>query len=545
MSAFVSAVHLILAVGLVRSAAAAPVGVPRGVAAADAQLYDSTGGLFTCGAPDTGSEIPKTLLFSNVNDDFCDCADGSDEPGTSACAGTTTAAVRPISFFCRNEAFEGRRVAVSRVGDSICDCCDGSDEAAFVCTDTCAELAEQSQDSSRAQREAFEAGAKQRERWLVAAKESLAEQRSELDQARKMLIDAAASQQGLEQQAGATNQREAAAKMSRRIAAQKDAEVRLGLHRLSQPRLLELIVRLVRGNDAGESEATTARVLALAEELSNIDCNATAVGCEPAVLISDAEEEREVLRKATEAAAQAEAALESTRTTALVDADAAAATVVVTAVDGDEDEEKLKLDGPSSPASVVAAEEREQEREQNAEEATAAEENTAAVLAEDPEAARRRRQRQRLLLSFEEAERYVLPEAAAVRAKLTALEDAVGEMKKAVREKEDLLDAVDYGPEGVWFAVRDACYNTQMHGYTWELCPLKHMKQDSTSLGKFKRWDNNYSTMVFEGGQRCWNGPERSAEIHLACGAKSELVSMEEPSKCVYKGRFLTPLLCV
>jgi protein kinase C substrate 80K-H len=520
------------------SAASVKVGLPRGVAAADAQVYDSAAGVFSCGAPDAGSTTPKTLLFSYVNDDFCDCPDGSDEPGTSACAGTTTSALRPISFFCKNEAFEGRRVAVSRVSDGICDCCDGTDESAGVCADTCAALAEQSRDANRAQREAFEAGAKQRARWLVAAKESLAEQRSELDQARKVLVAAAASQQGLEQQAGSLNQQETTEKISRRVAAQKDAEVRLGLHRLAQPRLLELVVRLVR--DAGEGEAITARVLALAEELSNIDCNATAVGCEPAVLKNDAEEERQVLRDASEAAAQAEAVLASAGPAARMDGDAAA-----TPASDDEDEEELQLEGPSSPDSAVVAT-AEQDGEHAASEQIAdAAEKPAAVVPEDPETARRQRLRQRLVRSFEDAERYVLPEAAALRDKMAQLKDSVDKMKNAVREKEGLLDGVDYGPEGVWFAVRDACYKTQMHGYTWELCPLKQMKQDATSLGKFKQWDNNYSTMVFEGGQRCWNGPERSAEIQLECGATSELVSMEEPSKCVYKGRFLTPLLCV
>lgn len=38
--------------------------------------YSGTGGKFTC-----ISGIHKTIPFSRVNDDFCDCADGSDEPG--------------------------------------------------------------------------------------------------------------------------------------------------------------------------------------------------------------------------------------------------------------------------------------------------------------------------------------------------------------------------------------------------------------------------------------------------------------------------------
>ena len=55
------------------------------------------------------------------------------------------------------------------------------------------------------------------------------------------------------------------------------------------------------------------------------------------------------------------------------------------------------------------------------------------------------------------------------------------------------------------------------------------VKQDSTSLGKFDKWDNNnnnnnnkddndnddlkYKIMMFNNGQKCWNGPNRSCMV--------------------------------
>ena len=65
----------------------------------------------------------EKISYTQVNDDYCDCGDGSDEPGTNACPNG--------EFFCANQIpFEGyaKKLPSNRVNDGICDCCDGSDE---------------------------------------------------------------------------------------------------------------------------------------------------------------------------------------------------------------------------------------------------------------------------------------------------------------------------------------------------------------------------------------------------------------------------------
>ncbi|CAH2269761.1 glucosidase 2 subunit beta [Pararge aegeria] len=78
--------------------------------------------------PDSKNEFKcrtsdQRIPFEQLNDDYCDCEDGSDEPSTSACPTGV--------FYCdtqnkkKKEIFE---VPSSKVNDGICDCCDGSDE---------------------------------------------------------------------------------------------------------------------------------------------------------------------------------------------------------------------------------------------------------------------------------------------------------------------------------------------------------------------------------------------------------------------------------
>ncbi|XP_050440529.1 uncharacterized protein LOC126845723 isoform X4 [Adelges cooleyi] len=90
----------------------ADVGI-KGIALKNAQFYIQNKD-FSC--LDGSNVIP----YSYINDDYCDCLDASDEPGTSACPNGT--------FYCVNVGHKPLTLPSSRVNDGICDCCDGSDE---------------------------------------------------------------------------------------------------------------------------------------------------------------------------------------------------------------------------------------------------------------------------------------------------------------------------------------------------------------------------------------------------------------------------------
>ncbi|KAL5147800.1 Glucosidase 2 subunit beta [Glycine soja] len=97
----------------------------------------------------------KSFSRDRLNDNFCDCPDGTDEPGTSACPNG--------KFYCRNLGSKPQFIVSSHVNDHFCglfvialctclwsfskakewtrdlNCCDGSDEydGTICCPNTC------------------------------------------------------------------------------------------------------------------------------------------------------------------------------------------------------------------------------------------------------------------------------------------------------------------------------------------------------------------------------------------------------------------------
>ncbi|CAL8241913.1 unnamed protein product [Merluccius merluccius] len=102
----------------------------------------------------------KMIPFEQVNDDYCDCEDGSDEPGTAACPNGR--------FYCINLGFHHQYIPSSRVNDGICDCCDASDEynSHTRCLNTCRNLGQRERAAVEDQMRALDEGLRLRQQLI-------------------------------------------------------------------------------------------------------------------------------------------------------------------------------------------------------------------------------------------------------------------------------------------------------------------------------------------------------------------------------------------
>jgi hypothetical protein len=72
---------------------------------------------------------------------------------------------------------------------------------------------------------------------------------------------------------------------------------------------------------------------------------------------------------------------------------------------------------------------------------------------------------------------------------------------------------------------------------------LKKIKQRDTLIGRFANVTN--TTMYFDNGEHCWKTDAgRTFELQLVCNEENVFMEATEPTICVYKGTFGTPIAC-
>lgn len=146
-----------------------------------------------------------------------------------------------------------------------------------------------------------------------------------------------------------------------------------------------------------------------------------------------------------------------------------------------------------------------------------------------------------------------------------ARKDLEKTQKDRASHQEDL--GKDWGVDDVFRALKGQCVSTEAGEYTYEVCFMEKTTQKpkkgggNTNMGNFVSLEKVFVdedvaadgrglgsgeriAMKHENGQHCWNGPNRSTTVILACSEQNELWKVMEEAKCVYRMEVGTPAVC-
>ncbi|KAJ8900779.1 hypothetical protein NDN08_000080 [Rhodosorus marinus] len=103
------------------------------------------------------------------------------------------------------------------------------------------------------------------------------------------------------------------------------------------------------------------------------------------------------------------------------------------------------------------------------------------------------------------------------------------------------------GAPPAFLGLASNCIKTTIHQYEYELCPFRTVKQweNGSEIGSLGSWMKGSSTVQhYEKGTMCYNGPRRSATVKYECGDENLIVDVQEPGRCQYSMRVTSPAAC-
>ncbi|GAB2294064.1 hypothetical protein Dimus_028280 [Dionaea muscipula] len=555
-----------------------------GVSPLDEKYYGGSSGFIRC------KDGSKRFNRSQLNDDFCDCPDGSDEPGTSACPNG--------SFYCRNVGHVATILFSSRVNDGICDCCDGSDEydGKVKCPITCWEAGKAARDKLTKKIATYQDGVVLRRKEVEQAKKAYAKDEAELSKLqneekilkglveelreRKEQIEKAEEKERLEKEKEEKNKRETEKvadleKEDKEVADdEKDKPVQntdddvIGNFEHSSEQGGEKVHENSEADNDGISsiEEYPTDEVQLAEK--NIEeLNAVSVddiGRQEASAVSENPEglSKEELGRLVasrwtgestgEKAGEPTSLKDKQRDEIPNDAHHEEDHGYDSEIDGDDggDDPSYDDDHEDHMDDDFAAEDHGDSG--SSYQADSEDESFLSDVTASSAPSWLEKLKKTVRSMLHSVNLFQTPvnitDAALVRkeydestAKLSKLQSRISSLAQKLKH--------DFGPEKEFYLFYDRCFESKQNKYVYKVCPFKQATQmeghSSTRLGRWEKFEESYKVMVFASGDKCWNGPDRSLKVKLRCGLGNEITDVDEPSRCEYVAVFSTPNICL
>ncbi|GFP95651.1 glucosidase 2 subunit beta [Phtheirospermum japonicum] len=532
----------------------------------------------------------KIFNESQFNDDFCDCLDGSDEPGTSACPNG--------KFYCKNTGHSPLTIYSSRVNDGICDCCDGSDEydGKTKCPNTCWEAGKVAREKLRKKIATYQEGVIIRQKEIEQAKLTMAKEEGELSKLkneeqilkelveqlkeRKELIEQAEEKERLQKEKEEKERKEAEEAKEKETKAedtetmQNDIHDNVGVDQPSQdstedhhtpvnePELNDHSIKEGHPNDGIEVHEGSLQKTKHQEEEDAIfdDTAGPDTENQDENIAEDIETlSKEELGRRVASRWTGEKTDQHEEFDASVDKNHEFPDETPNEINEDEssygsddDEHKYDEDDDSVDHSDDFEGDDHYDSSSSHKPESDDEFDTSDMITGSSGSSWLDKLQKKVKSIFQAVNVFQKPvnisEAAHVRkeydqssAKLSKLQSRISNLKHKLKQ--------DFGPEKEFYSFYGQCFETKQNKYVYKICPFKEASQvegySTTRLGSWEKFEDSYKVMQFLNGDKCWNGPDRSIKVKLRCGLKNELADVDEPSRCEYLALLSTPAMCL
>lgn len=508
------------------------------------------------------------LSFDQVNDDYCDCPDGSDEPGTNACPGT--------QFYCENAGFKPGYIPSFKLNDGVCDyeeCCDGSDEwdSPVECPNRCQEVNEQFQKEQKEKQHTYKVGFEKVLKIIEAARKTKSKLETSLE-SQQGVFNFVSGELERYKEEYAKKRANSKNELVSEVKAALNAEIENHFSAISQQesnlsQLKQILTDLVENfNENLNDEAVKSCV----EEFKALDLPEFEFTTDFTDLLGDldglkssVESQLNSYSEISNQVKSLESLLESLLRDYNPNFNDLNVKSVLNSYQSYLSDKSEEIKNPFDLLPIIDDKFKQIDEIIAIPEAPQDEGGKPLPMADIEYVGfvnKLKFKLQDLVEEFLDLKRHKVKKSSgpAITAEaFTELPKSISELEREYSSLSSQISSMkhelefNYGPEDVLRPLKDITVKNHIGEYDYEVGYLGEVRQtghgNSVRIGQFDNFEivDNQFKLHYSNGEKCWNGPKRSATVLIECGTDPELVSVTEPEKCEYLIRIKAPIGCM